>query len=157
MTGRRTALAAGLRIYRFYGVQTGQISSVRPAPAYDAYATKTTGVARILVGDGCTTGPIAVNLQHLTLQPPDSSFQSVAAAQHSPAQPGQYRTTTPRVTDDGTDRRPRRNRRGRRRFAARLAALGAGLKHLTVLKPPIVGRGRHVAGFLFAVDSGCRT
>ncbi len=52
-------------VYRFYGSQTGLISSVTPSPAYDAFATKATGVAKILVGGGGTTGNIAVNLQRL--------------------------------------------------------------------------------------------
>jgi hypothetical protein len=52
-------------VYRFYGGQTGLISSVTPSPAYDAFATKATGVAKILVGGGGTTGNIAVNLQRL--------------------------------------------------------------------------------------------
>jgi len=52
-------------VYRFYGAQTGLISSVTPSPAYDAFATKATGVARILVGGGGTTGNVAVNLQRL--------------------------------------------------------------------------------------------
>jgi hypothetical protein len=52
-------------VYRFYGSQTGQIASVTPSPAYDAFATKASGVAKILVGGGGTTGNIAVNLQRL--------------------------------------------------------------------------------------------
>jgi hypothetical protein len=52
-------------VYRFYGSQTGQISQVTPSTAYDAFATKNTGVARILVGGGGTTGNIAVNIQRL--------------------------------------------------------------------------------------------
>ncbi|MGC7094558.1 RICIN domain-containing protein [Amycolatopsis lurida] len=52
-------------VYRFYGSQTGQIASVTPSPAYDGFATKTTGVAKILVGGGGTTGNIAVNLRRL--------------------------------------------------------------------------------------------
>jgi ricin-type beta-trefoil lectin protein len=51
--------------YRFYGSQTGTIASVTPSPAYDAFATKTTGTAKVLVGGRGTTGNIAVNLQHL--------------------------------------------------------------------------------------------
>jgi hypothetical protein len=51
--------------YRFYGSQTGQIVSVTPSPAYDAFVTKTAGQAKILVGGGGTTGNIAVNLQRL--------------------------------------------------------------------------------------------
>ncbi|QFU89189.1 RICIN domain-containing protein [Amycolatopsis sp. YIM 10] len=52
-------------VYRFYGAQTGQIASVTPSPAYDGFATKAAGVAKILVGGGGTTGNIAVNLQRL--------------------------------------------------------------------------------------------
>ncbi|GAB3416104.1 RICIN domain-containing protein [Flindersiella endophytica] len=52
-------------VYRFYGSQTGQIVSTTPSPAYDAFATKASGVAKILVGGGGTTGNIAVNLQRL--------------------------------------------------------------------------------------------
>lgn len=52
-------------VYRFYGSQTGLISSVTPSAAYDAFATKATGSVRILVGGGGTTGNIAVNLQRL--------------------------------------------------------------------------------------------
>ncbi|HUS16434.1 MAG TPA: RICIN domain-containing protein, partial [Chloroflexia bacterium] len=52
-------------VYRFYGSQTGQIASVTPSTAYDAFATKASGEAKILVGGGGTTGNIAVNLQRL--------------------------------------------------------------------------------------------
>jgi hypothetical protein len=52
-------------VYRYYATQTGQIVSVTPSPAYDAFATKTTGAARILVGGGGTTGNIAVGIQRL--------------------------------------------------------------------------------------------
>ncbi|WP_310739659.1 ricin-type beta-trefoil lectin domain protein [Microbispora sp. H10830] len=52
-------------VYRFYGSQTGQIASVTPSSNYDAFATKTSGTAKILVGGGRTTGNIAVNLQRL--------------------------------------------------------------------------------------------
>ncbi|MEU4215767.1 RICIN domain-containing protein [Actinoplanes sp. NPDC026623] len=52
-------------VYRFYGSQTGQIVSTTPSPAYDAFATKTGGGAKVLVGGGGTTGNIAVNLQRL--------------------------------------------------------------------------------------------
>jgi len=52
-------------VYRFYATQTGQIASVTPSPAYDAFVTKTAGNAKILVGGGGTTGNIAVNLQRL--------------------------------------------------------------------------------------------
>jgi len=51
--------------YRFYGSQTGLISSVTPSTAYDAFATKDSGIAKILVGGGGTTGNIAVNIQRL--------------------------------------------------------------------------------------------
>ncbi|WP_214109141.1 RICIN domain-containing protein [Acrocarpospora catenulata] len=52
-------------VYRFYGSQTGQIASVTPSGSYDAFATKASGVAKVLVGGGGTTGNIAVNLQRL--------------------------------------------------------------------------------------------
>ncbi|WP_347597606.1 RICIN domain-containing protein [Acrocarpospora sp. B8E8] len=52
-------------VYRFYGSQTGQVSSVTPSSSYDAFATKASGVAKILVGGGRTTGNIAVNLRRL--------------------------------------------------------------------------------------------
>ncbi|KAA9373162.1 beta-xylosidase [Microbispora cellulosiformans] len=52
-------------VYRFYGSQTGQIASVTPSSNYDAFATKDTGNAKILVGGGSTTGNVAVNLQRL--------------------------------------------------------------------------------------------
>jgi hypothetical protein len=52
-------------VYRYYGSQTGQIVSVTPSAAYDAFTTKTTGQAKILVGGGGTTGNVAVNLQRL--------------------------------------------------------------------------------------------
>ncbi|MGI5159069.1 ricin-type beta-trefoil lectin domain protein [Microbispora sp. CA-102843] len=52
-------------VYRFYGSQTGQIASVTPSTSYDAFATKASGNAKILVGGGRTTGDIAVNLQRL--------------------------------------------------------------------------------------------
>ncbi|MBB2741883.1 UNVERIFIED_ORG: hypothetical protein FHR35_001703 [Microbispora rosea subsp. rosea] len=52
-------------VYRFYGSQTGQIASVTPSSNYDAFATKTSGTAKILLGGGRTTGNIAVNLQRL--------------------------------------------------------------------------------------------
>src|SRR4051794_21334344 len=51
--------------YRFYGSQTGQIASVPPSSNYDAFATKDTATAKILIGGGTTTGNIAVNLQNL--------------------------------------------------------------------------------------------
>lgn len=52
-------------VYRFYGSQTGQITSVAASSGYDAFATKDTGVAKVLVGGGSTTGNIAVNLRRL--------------------------------------------------------------------------------------------
>ncbi|GAB2881233.1 RICIN domain-containing protein [Streptomyces mayteni] len=52
-------------VYRFYASQTGQIVSTTPSQSYDAFATKTNGSARILVGGGGTTGNIAVNLRRL--------------------------------------------------------------------------------------------
>ncbi|MEU8061211.1 ricin-type beta-trefoil lectin domain protein [Microbispora bryophytorum] len=52
-------------VYRFYGSQTGQIASVTPSSNYDAFATKASGNAKILVGGGRTTGNVAVNLQRL--------------------------------------------------------------------------------------------
>ncbi|CAM3312301.1 RICIN domain-containing protein [Kibdelosporangium persicum] len=52
-------------VYRFYGSQTGQIASVTPSPSYDAFATKATGSAKVLVGGGGTTGNIAVSLRRL--------------------------------------------------------------------------------------------
>ncbi|MEO3814872.1 ricin-type beta-trefoil lectin domain protein [Sphaerisporangium sp. B11E5] len=52
-------------VYNYYGSQTGQIVSVTPSSSYDAFATKESGVAKILVGGGSTTGNIAVGLQRL--------------------------------------------------------------------------------------------
>jgi hypothetical protein len=52
-------------VYNFYASQTGQIASVTPSSNYDAFATKDTGTAKVLVGGGTTTGNIAVNLQRL--------------------------------------------------------------------------------------------
>jgi hypothetical protein len=52
-------------VYKFYASQTGQIVSVTPSASYDAFATKTTGSAKILVGGGRTTGNVAVNLRGL--------------------------------------------------------------------------------------------
>ncbi|GIH49909.1 Glycosyl hydrolases family 39 [Microbispora rosea] len=52
-------------VYRFYGSQTGQIASVTPSSNYDAFATKASGSAKILVGGGRTTGNVAVNLRRL--------------------------------------------------------------------------------------------
>ncbi|WP_062428535.1 RICIN domain-containing protein [Herbidospora daliensis] len=52
-------------VYRFYASQTGQTVAVTPSNSYDAFATKDTGSARVLVGGGRTTGNLAVNLQRL--------------------------------------------------------------------------------------------
>ena len=52
-------------MYRFYGSQTGQIVSVTPSQNYDGFATKDSGVAKVLVGGGRTTGNVAVSLQRL--------------------------------------------------------------------------------------------
>ncbi|NAS27160.1 beta-xylosidase [Herbidospora sp. NEAU-GS84] len=52
-------------VYRFYASQTGQSVAVTPSNSYDAYATKDTGTARVLVGGGRTTGNLAVTLQRL--------------------------------------------------------------------------------------------
>ncbi|MCW6007164.1 RICIN domain-containing protein [Micromonospora sp. CPCC 205371] len=52
-------------VYRFYGSQTGQIVSVTPSANYDGFATRDTGVAKVLVGGGRTTGNVAVSLQRL--------------------------------------------------------------------------------------------
>ncbi|MEJ3745629.1 ricin-type beta-trefoil lectin domain protein [Actinomycetes bacterium KLBMP 9797] len=52
-------------VYRFYGSQTGQIASVTPSANYDGFATRDTGVAKVLVGGGRTTGNVAVSLQRL--------------------------------------------------------------------------------------------
>ncbi|SED05168.1 Glycosyl hydrolases family 39 [Amycolatopsis tolypomycina] len=51
--------------YRFYAAQAGQIVSSKPSPAYDPFATKAAGVAKVLVGGGGTTGNVAVALQRL--------------------------------------------------------------------------------------------
>ena len=50
--------------YRFYGSQTGSIASVTPSASYDAFATKDTGVAKVLIG-GNATGDIEVNLRRI--------------------------------------------------------------------------------------------
>ncbi|WP_052745004.1 RICIN domain-containing protein [Micromonospora sp. HK10] len=52
-------------VYDFYASQTGQIVSVTPSGSYDAFATKTAGSAKVLVGGSRTTGNVAVNLQRL--------------------------------------------------------------------------------------------
>ncbi|MFJ6153470.1 RICIN domain-containing protein [Micromonospora profundi] len=51
--------------YRFYAGQTGQVVAVTASQSYDAFATKTTGTAKVLVGGGRTTGNLAVNMQRL--------------------------------------------------------------------------------------------
>ncbi|SDZ51038.1 Ricin-type beta-trefoil lectin domain-like [Asanoa ishikariensis] len=51
--------------YRYYGSQSGQAVAVTASQSYDAYATKATGEARVLVGGGRTTGNLTVNLQRL--------------------------------------------------------------------------------------------
>ncbi|MFI7427639.1 RICIN domain-containing protein [Micromonospora sp. NPDC049836] len=52
-------------VYNFYASQTGQVVSVTPSGSYDAFATKTAGSAKVLVGGSRTTGNVAVNLQRL--------------------------------------------------------------------------------------------
>ncbi|MFD5317670.1 RICIN domain-containing protein [Streptomyces sp. NPDC127098] len=52
-------------VHRFYASQTGQIAATTPSQSYDAFATKTNGSARILVGGGGTTGNIAVGIRRL--------------------------------------------------------------------------------------------
>ena len=52
-------------VYNFYASQTGQIASVTPSASYDAFATKASGSAKVLLGGGRTTGNVAVNLQRL--------------------------------------------------------------------------------------------
>jgi ricin-type beta-trefoil lectin protein/glycosyl hydrolase family 39 (putative alpha-L-iduronidase) len=52
-------------VYRYYGSQTGEIVATTPSQSYDAFATKTNGAAKVLVGGGRTTGNIAVTLQNL--------------------------------------------------------------------------------------------
>ncbi|GAA2892929.1 beta-xylosidase [Actinoplanes cyaneus] len=52
-------------VYRYYAGQTGSIVSTTPSPAYDAFTTKATGTARILVGGGGTTGNVAVRLNRV--------------------------------------------------------------------------------------------
>ncbi|XVS61030.1 RICIN domain-containing protein [Actinosynnema sp. CA-299493] len=52
-------------VYRFYGSQTGQVVNVTPSQSYDAFATKTSAEAKVLVGGGRTTGNIGVRLQRL--------------------------------------------------------------------------------------------
>ncbi|WP_439381186.1 RICIN domain-containing protein [Amycolatopsis lexingtonensis] len=52
-------------VYRFYGSQTGRIAATTPSGSYDAFATATTGTAKVLVGGGGTTGNVAVALRRL--------------------------------------------------------------------------------------------
>jgi hypothetical protein len=52
-------------VYRFYASQTGRLVSVTPSRSYDAVATLDTGVAKVLVGGGGTTGTVAVGLRRL--------------------------------------------------------------------------------------------
>jgi hypothetical protein len=52
-------------VYNFYGSQTGQIAPVTASANYDGFATRDSGVAKVLVGGGTTTGNVAVNLQRL--------------------------------------------------------------------------------------------
>ncbi|MEU8659998.1 RICIN domain-containing protein [Actinoplanes philippinensis] len=52
-------------VYRFYAGQTGTGVATTPSAGYDAYATMTTGTAKILVGGGRTTGNVTVNLRNL--------------------------------------------------------------------------------------------
>jgi hypothetical protein len=52
-------------VYRFYAQQTGTSVAVTPSAGYDAYATRTGGNAKILVGGGRTTGNLTVRLQNL--------------------------------------------------------------------------------------------
>jgi hypothetical protein len=52
-------------VYRFYAAQSGAGVATTPSAGYDAYATKDSGNAKVLVGGGRTTGAIAVNLRGL--------------------------------------------------------------------------------------------
>jgi len=52
-------------VYNFYASQTGQIVPVTPSSHYDGFATRDSGVAKVLVGGGTTTGNVAVGLQRL--------------------------------------------------------------------------------------------
>jgi len=52
-------------VYNFYANQTGQIVSVTPSASYDAFATRTSASAKVLLGGNRTTGNVAVNLQRL--------------------------------------------------------------------------------------------
>nr|BFE50586.1 hypothetical protein GCM10017745_40130 [Saccharothrix mutabilis subsp. capreolus] len=51
-------------VYRFYGTQTGVTASVTPGVDHDAFATKTIGGAKVLVG-GRATGDVVVGLRRL--------------------------------------------------------------------------------------------
>ena len=46
--------------YNFYASQTGQVASVAQSGNYDAFATKATGSAKVLIGGNRTTGNVAV-------------------------------------------------------------------------------------------------
>ncbi|WP_433317432.1 RICIN domain-containing protein [Micromonospora sp. CA-269861] len=74
--------------YRFYASQVGENVAVTPSQSYDAYATKTAGAAKVLVGGGRTTGNLAVNLQRL-----DTTSGIV--------QNGQVRVLTQRIPHNG--------------------------------------------------------
>ncbi|MEV0716224.1 RICIN domain-containing protein [Asanoa sp. NPDC050611] len=74
--------------YRYYGSQTGQAVAVTASQSYDAYATKATGEAKVLVGGGRTTGNLTVNLQRL-----DTTSDIV--------QNNQVRVRTQRVPNNG--------------------------------------------------------
>ena len=52
-------------VYRFYAGQAGTAVASTPSTGYDAYATKTDGSAKVLIGGGRTTGTLTVNLQGL--------------------------------------------------------------------------------------------
>ncbi|MDQ1288255.1 MAG: hypothetical protein QG622_1820, partial [Actinomycetota bacterium] len=52
-------------VYSFYGSQTGQIVPVTASRSYDGFATKDTGVAKVLVGGNKTTGNVSLSLQRL--------------------------------------------------------------------------------------------
>ncbi|UOX90726.1 RICIN domain-containing protein [Amycolatopsis sp. FBCC-B4732] len=52
-------------VYRFYGSQTGRIAATTPSGSYDAFATATSGTAKVLLGGGGTTGNVAVALRRL--------------------------------------------------------------------------------------------
>ncbi|MFJ4159162.1 RICIN domain-containing protein [Microbacterium testaceum] len=52
-------------MYRFYGSQVGSVVQTTPSASYDAFATKTNGSAKILLGGGGTTGNMSINLSGL--------------------------------------------------------------------------------------------